>query len=147
MIRLVRSTIIDAPTDEVWALLRDFNGHDQWHPAVGKSAIERGQSSDKVGCVRHFFLRNGAELREQLLTLSDLEQSFSYCWTRRFPYLTTSLTCGSPQSLTVIVRFGIGVVRFRPAKARKPKWPAWSARISTTPVSWRSVTVCQPRRD
>ena len=79
MIRLVRSTIIDAPTDEVWALLRDFNGHDQWHPAVGKSAIERGQSSDRVGCVRHFFLRNGAELREQLLTLSDLEQSFSYC--------------------------------------------------------------------
>ena len=40
MIRIVRSTIIDAPTDRVWALLRDFNGHDRWHPAVAKSAIE-----------------------------------------------------------------------------------------------------------
>ena len=79
MIRIVRSTIIDAPTDRVWAFLRDFNGHDRWHPAVGKSAIERNQSSDKVGCVRHFFLRDGSELRERLLTLSDLEQTFSYC--------------------------------------------------------------------
>ena len=79
MIRIVRSTIIDAPCDRVWAFLRDFNGHDRWHPAVGKSDIERNQSSDKVGCVRHFFLRDGSELRERLLTLSDLEQTFSYC--------------------------------------------------------------------
>ena len=79
MIRIVRSTIIDAPTDRVWAFLRDFNGHDRWHPAVAKSAIERGQSADKLGCVRRFFLRDGAELRERLLTLSDLEQTFSYC--------------------------------------------------------------------
>ena len=79
MIRIVRSTIIDAPCDRVWAFLRDFNGHDRWHPAVGKSNIERNQSSDKVGCVRHFFLRDGSELREKLLTLSDLEQTFSYC--------------------------------------------------------------------
>jgi hypothetical protein len=79
VIRIVRSTIIDAPCDRVWAFLRDFNGHDRWHPAVGKSAIERNQSSDKIGCVRHFFLRDGSELRERLLTLSDLEQTFSYC--------------------------------------------------------------------
>ena len=79
MIRIIRSTVIDAPTDRVWALLRDFNGHDRWHPAVAKSAIERGQSADKLGCVRHFFLRDGSELRERLLTLSDLEQTFSYC--------------------------------------------------------------------
>jgi hypothetical protein len=79
VIRIVRSTVIDAPTDRVWDLLRDFNGHDRWHPAVAKSAIERGQSSDKLGCVRRFFLRDGSELRERLLTLSDLEQTFSYC--------------------------------------------------------------------
>ena len=79
MIRIVRSTIIDAPTDAVWAVLRDFNGHDRWHPAVAKSTIERGQSADKLGCVRHFFLRDGSELRERLVTLSDLEQTYSYC--------------------------------------------------------------------
>ncbi|MEM6356370.1 MAG: SRPBCC family protein, partial [Pseudomonadota bacterium] len=35
--------------------------------------------SDEVGCVRRFRLGDGSELREQLLTLSDLEQTFSYC--------------------------------------------------------------------
>ena len=79
MPKVVKSTIIDAPVDRVWEMLRDFNGHDRWHPAVATSAIERGQPSDKVGCVRRFRLKDGAELREQLLTLSDLEQIFSYC--------------------------------------------------------------------
>jgi hypothetical protein len=77
--KVVRSTIIDAPPDRVWALLRDFNGHDRWHPAVQESAIERNYPSDKVGCVRRFLLKDGSELREQLLTLSDLEQTYSYC--------------------------------------------------------------------
>ena len=79
MPRVVKSTIMDAPTDRVWALLRDFNGHDRWHPAVTTSAIERAQSADRIGCVRRFRLADGSELREQLLALSDLEQSFSYC--------------------------------------------------------------------
>lgn len=79
MIRIVRSTIIDAPTDRVWALVRDFNGFDRWHPAIAKSTIERGQNVDKLGCVRRVFLRDGSEVRERLLTLSDLEQSYSYC--------------------------------------------------------------------
>jgi hypothetical protein len=46
---------------------------------VATSAIERAQSSDRIGCVRRFRLADGSELREQLLALSDLEQSFSYC--------------------------------------------------------------------
>jgi len=79
VIRIVRSTIINEPTDRVWALLRDFNGHDRWHPAVASSTIERAQAADKIGCVRRFKLKDGSELREQLLALSDLEQTFSYC--------------------------------------------------------------------
>ncbi|MEM1163116.1 MAG: SRPBCC family protein [Pseudomonadota bacterium] len=79
MPRVIRSTIMDAPVEAVWEVIRDFNGHDQWHPAVASSQIERGQPSDRVGCVRNFRLAGGENLREQLLTLSDLEQSFSYC--------------------------------------------------------------------
>ncbi|NPU15448.1 SRPBCC family protein [Bradyrhizobium sp. 83002] len=79
MPHVVKSTIIDAPTTAVWDVLRDFNGHDRWHPAVATSAIERSQASDKIGCIRRFRLKDGSELREQLLALSDLEQSFSYC--------------------------------------------------------------------
>lgn len=79
MVHILRSTVIAAPTDRVWSVLRDFNGHDQWHPVVTTSRIERGYDSDRIGCVRRFRLRDGAELREQLLALSDLEQAFSYC--------------------------------------------------------------------
>lgn len=79
MVSVVKSTVIEQPVDAVWAMLRDFNGHDRWHPAVASSAIERAESSDRVGCVRRFRLQDGSELREQLLTLSDMEQTFSYC--------------------------------------------------------------------
>ncbi|MFO1170769.1 MAG: SRPBCC family protein [Hyphomicrobiaceae bacterium] len=79
MVKVTKSTILEAPIDRVWALIRDFNGHDRWHPAVADSQIERGQPSDKVGCVRRFHLQDGSELREQLLTLSDIDFAFSYC--------------------------------------------------------------------
>jgi len=79
MPRVIRSTVIDWPVEEVWAVPRDFNGHDRWHPIVADSVIERGQPADKVGCVRRFHLRDGSELRELLLTLSDADMAFSYC--------------------------------------------------------------------
>ncbi|WP_029064045.1 SRPBCC family protein [Labrenzia sp. DG1229] len=79
MVKVVRSTIVNAPVEAVWEVLRDFNGHDRWHPEVAKSQIERGGSADRVGAVRRFRLKDGSELREQLLTLSDLEQTYSYC--------------------------------------------------------------------
>jgi len=67
MPRVVRSTVIAEPVETIWAILRDFNGHDQWHPAVAESTIER------------FRLADGSELREKLLTLSDADMAFSYC--------------------------------------------------------------------
>ncbi|MEQ8307162.1 MAG: SRPBCC family protein [Hoeflea sp.] len=79
MVRVVKSTILDVPVETAWDVLRDFNGHDQWHPVVADSAIERGYESDRVGCVRRFHLVDGSELREKLLTFSDAEMAFSYC--------------------------------------------------------------------
>ena len=79
MPKVAKSTILDAPIETAWEVLRDFNGHESWHPAIADSQIERGYPADKVGCVRRFHLADGSELREQLLTLSDLETCFSYC--------------------------------------------------------------------
>jgi hypothetical protein len=78
-VKIIKSTVLNASVEAVWDVLRDFNGHDRWHPAVATSQIERNKPSDLVGCIRRFKLEDGSELREQLLTLSDLEQSFSYC--------------------------------------------------------------------
>ena len=48
MVRVIRSTILNAPTDAVWEVIRDFNGHDRWHPAVATSQIERRISAGLV---------------------------------------------------------------------------------------------------
>jgi NADPH:quinone reductase len=77
--RVVRSTVIDAPIERVWAVLRDFNSHDRWHAVVDKSRIESNDSSDQVGCVRNFTLKDGNRIREQLLTLDDRNFRSTYC--------------------------------------------------------------------
>ncbi|MCA0243935.1 MAG: SRPBCC family protein [Proteobacteria bacterium] len=76
--RVVRSTVIDAPIERVWAVLRDFNSHDRWHDVVAESRIEGGERSDQVGCVRSFTLQDGHRIREQLLTLDDREYRSTY---------------------------------------------------------------------
>ncbi len=79
MIRVVRSTVIEAPIERVWAVLRDFNSHTAWHPAVAESEIENAEPADQVGCVRSFRLEDGHHIREQLLALSDREHVSTYC--------------------------------------------------------------------
>ena len=59
-------------------VIRDFNGLPQWHPAIVDSRIENNQPSDRVGCIRHFHLRDGGMIREKLLALSDYDYSCSY---------------------------------------------------------------------
>ncbi|HEX6142859.1 MAG TPA: SRPBCC family protein, partial [Geminicoccaceae bacterium] len=79
MIRVRRSTVLDVPAERAWSVLRDFNGFDRWHPAITSSEIDRRAPGDQVGCVRRLRLADGVEVREQLITLSDLEQVMSYC--------------------------------------------------------------------
>ena len=79
MLRVRRSAVIDAPIERVWAVLRDFNSHSAWHPAVGPSEIEHGEPSDRIGCVRSFTLKDGHQIREQLLALSDRDHVSTYC--------------------------------------------------------------------
>jgi NADPH2:quinone reductase len=79
LIKVTRSAVIDAPVERVWAVLRDFNSHNAWHPIVAESAIENGEPSDQVGCVRTFTLKDGNHVREQLLALSDEDHVSTYC--------------------------------------------------------------------
>ena len=73
------STVVNALADEVWARIRDFNGLATWWPAaVTDSEIEEGKGGDQVGAVRSFHLKDGAHLRERLLSHSDVERSYSY---------------------------------------------------------------------
>ena len=78
MVTVRRSTVIDAPVAAVWDVLRDFNGHDRWHPAVEHSTAEQDKRTDQVGMVRNFVLTGGERLREKLLALSDEDRCMRY---------------------------------------------------------------------
>ena len=78
MARVYTSSVIGAPSAEVWSRVRDFNALPRWHPAIRESRIEDGLPSDKVGCIRDFRLQNGDRIREQLLGLSDYDLFCTY---------------------------------------------------------------------
>jgi NADPH:quinone reductase-like Zn-dependent oxidoreductase len=108
-----RSTVIDAPVDAVWGVLRDFNGHAEWHPAIAASAIEGEARGDQVGSVRRFRLAQGGELREQLLWLSDCDRAFGYC------------ILDAPLPLTDYV----ATMRVRPVTAEETSFCVWEGRF------------------
>ena len=72
------SSVINAPIENVWAKIRDFNALPVWHPAIADSQIENGEPSDKIGCIRNFNLQDGGNIREQLLALSDIDHTCIY---------------------------------------------------------------------
>ena len=78
MIQVYASTVIDAPADRVWSVIRDFNALPQWHPLIAESRIEGNAAPDKIGCIRSFRTKDGGAIREQLLTLSDYDYQCSY---------------------------------------------------------------------
>ena len=78
MVKVYASSVIEAPADRVWSVIRDFNGLPKWVPAVADSRIENGLPADRVGCIRNFNLNDGGNIREQLLTLSDFDFTCSY---------------------------------------------------------------------
>jgi uncharacterized protein YndB with AHSA1/START domain len=79
MARAYASSVIDAPADRVWALIRDFNGLPDWHGGLVRSSeIEGGLRGDTVGGVRSFHLHDGTHLRERLLAHSDRDRSYTY---------------------------------------------------------------------
>ena len=80
MTKVFVSAVVDAPIEQVWGKVRDFNGLPQWHPRFSRSHIEDGLPSDRIGGVRNFDIAGGGgTIRERLLTLSDLDHTFTYC--------------------------------------------------------------------
>ena len=118
MARVYVSSVIGAPANKVWERVRDFNGLPKWHPRIRDSRIEDALPSDKVGCVRHFHLQNGDELREQLLGLSDYDMFCTYS------------ILESPMPLTEYV----ATLRLTPISDGDRCFIEWSAEFSCDPA-------------
>ncbi len=78
MARAYASIVLKAPVQNVWAVVRDFNGLPNWAPAIARSRIEDGLDADVVGCVRSFHTHDGGHIRERLLALDDARYTFTY---------------------------------------------------------------------
>jgi hypothetical protein len=73
---ITATTVLNAPPDHVWTLLRDFAGIGGWHPFLPPVRVEGGPA-DRVGAVRVFVTPQG-EHRERLLALDDLARSTTF---------------------------------------------------------------------
>jgi hypothetical protein len=76
--RVSSNTVIGAPVDAVWELLKNFGNISNWHPDVLESRIESGGTGQKPGDIRSIRLRDGTAVREKLLAISDDSKSYTY---------------------------------------------------------------------
>ena len=75
MVKVIRSTVLPAPVEAAWEVIRDFNGHDQWHPAVATSqmivlaALRSGRARAEVEEVRRIAEERYRALKPALAAL------------------------------------------------------------------------------
>lgn len=75
--KVFRSMIIDAEIDNVWTLVRAFDGVATWNPGVSAARLETGAATE-IGAIRHLAIPDGSVFRETLLAHSDLERFYTY---------------------------------------------------------------------
>ena len=119
MVKVFVSSVIQAPADKVWTVVRDFNDMPSWHPLISRSTIEGGRPSDSIGCIRNLTLTDGVQVREQLLSLSDFDYSFSYA------ILESGLDVGNY----------VASLKLTPITDGNHTFVEWTAEFETTPGS------------
>ena len=71
------SSVIDAPIEDVWEIVRDFGELDQWHPEIDDCVIEGDRAGLEIGAVRN--LTVGSEtFREKLVEASQSNHYHGY---------------------------------------------------------------------
>lgn len=78
MAKSYASAVIPAPADQVWQVVRDFDGVPHWHPGIAESTMADGAHSTEVGAVRHLTLGDGGTVRERLVALDDIQRLYTY---------------------------------------------------------------------
>lgn len=76
-LKVTKQVTINAPADQVWATVKNFDGLDKWHPAVESDKIVSGRNNE-VGAERLLTLKGGGTIREKLLAFDDKRFSMRY---------------------------------------------------------------------
>ena len=111
------STVINAPMERVWKVVRDFNGLPAWMAGMKSSEIEGGGPAEQVGAIRRCVMDGGGMLRERLEVLSDAEFVITY----------SVLEGPLPVSNTRTT------IRLRPVTDQYSTYAEWSSQFDTEP--------------
>ena len=76
-LKVTKQVTINAPADQVWAAVKNFDSFDKWHPAVASDKIVSGKNNE-VGAERLLTLKGGGTIREKLLAFDDKRYSIRY---------------------------------------------------------------------
>jgi mxaD protein len=68
---------IDAPASNVWDIVKDFGGLNNWHPMFSGDVIKSG-TNNQIGAVRTLTIQDGPSFDEQLMLWDDLGRQYTY---------------------------------------------------------------------
>ncbi len=71
------SVELSAPVARTWAVIKDFDQWQRWHPAITGTEIVKGRGNN-AGTVRLLTTRDGQRISEELLAYSDKLMSYRY---------------------------------------------------------------------
>ncbi|MBS0245282.1 MAG: SRPBCC family protein [Proteobacteria bacterium] len=131
------STVLDAPVERVWSLIRDFNNYPAYIEGVTASEIEDGRRGDEEGAVRRFCYR-GLWVRQRLTRHSDRERTFSYAGLEPLPFPKALAPDAAP--LTPVSYEG--TLHVRPVTDGERTFVEWSVALDAAAheaESWRRI--------
>lgn len=76
-IRVKETIEINAPADQVWAIVGNFGDLGRWHPAIAKTDITSGKAAE-VGATRVLTLQDGGKINETLTARDDASMTMKY---------------------------------------------------------------------
>lgn len=77
VLKVSKSATINAPADQVWAKIKDFDGLATWHPALASDKIVSG-TNNTPGAERLLTLKDGGTIKEKLLAVDARNHSYKY---------------------------------------------------------------------
>jgi uncharacterized protein YndB with AHSA1/START domain len=105
------SIVINAPPEEVWDVISDFNGLPRWLPVIVDSKIVLGKNRQE-GAIRELTRANGTKVQEKLIAYEPWNMSLGYTYiggqvgaTDYFPTMTVTDAGGGKSKVVWKARF------------------------------------------